>query len=70
MSNNGTNSGGLYARLPFKLKLGFALISLVWGIAILTDTIEDPLPSDVWGIIWFAVATVLLLRAIRLSRQS
>ncbi|WP_256390975.1 hypothetical protein [Natronoarchaeum rubrum] len=71
MSTDGSESnGGLYGRLPFGVKLGFAVIALVYGAAILTDTIEDPIPSDVWAVVYFAVAGGLLLRAVRLHRQS
>ncbi|ELY95614.1 hypothetical protein C484_04995 [Natrialba taiwanensis DSM 12281] len=70
MSANKSNSGSLYARLPWSVKLGFALLSMVYAVAILTDTIKDPIPNDVWAIIWFAVAIGLLVRAVRLHRQS
>ncbi len=71
MSSNRTDSSrGLYARLPWSVKLGFALLGLVYAVAILTDTIKDPIPNDVWAIIWFAVAVGLLVRAVRLHRQS
>jgi len=71
MLTDGTESGGgLYGRLPFSVRLGFALLCFVYGVAILTDTIEDPIPSDVWAVVYFAVAGGLLLRAVRLYRQS
>lgn len=71
MSTNGTDSsGGLYARLPWSVKLGFALFGVVYAVAILTDSINDPIPNDVWAIVWFAVAVGLLVRAVRLHRQS
>ncbi|SFS46646.1 hypothetical protein SAMN04488556_0938 [Halostagnicola kamekurae] len=71
MSTNGIDSsGGLYARLPRSVKLGVALLGVVYAVAILTDSINDPIPNDVWAIVWFAVAVGLLVRAVRLHRQS
>jgi hypothetical protein len=70
MSTTESDSGGLYAQLPWSVKLGLALLGLVYGVAILTDSIKDPIPDDVWGIIWFAVAAGLLVRAVRLHKQS
>jgi len=71
MSTDGSESdGGLYGRLPFSVQIGFAVTAFVYGVARLTDTIEDPIPSNVWALVWFAVAGGLLLRAVRLHRQS
>jgi len=64
------SESGLYGRLPFSVQVGFAVIAFVSGVAKLTDTIEDPIPSDVWAVVYFAVAGGLLLRAVRLQRQS
>ncbi|QCS42558.1 hypothetical protein FEJ81_09365 [Natrinema versiforme] len=65
-----TAGGGLYARLPFRVQLGIALLSSVYLVAVLTDIIEDPIPSDVWAVLWFAVAVGLLVRAVHLNRRS
>lgn len=71
MTANSTDSGrGLYSRLPDSVKLGLVLIGFVYAVAILTNTINDPLPSDVWAAVWFAVAIALLMRTVRLARRS
>lgn len=69
MSTDSMESTGLYSRLPFSVRLGLALISLVYGVAVLTDTINDPIPNDVWAVIWFVVAALLVVRTVRLSMQ-
>lgn len=71
MAADTTDSGGsLFARLPWGVKIGLALISFVYGVVIVTDTIEDSIPSNVWAVVWFAVAGYLFVRAVRPSRQS
>lgn len=71
MVSDTTDSGGsLFARLPWGVKIGLGLISFMYGVVIVTDTVEDPIPSTVWAVIWFAVAGYLFVRAVRLSRQS
>ncbi len=71
MAANTTDSGGsLFIRLPWGVKIGLALSSFVYGMVILSDTIEDPIPPNVWAVVWFAVAGYLFVRAVRLSRQS
>lgn len=70
MPTGGTSArGGLVSRLPWGVTLGFALVSFAYSAAILTDTITDPILSDVWAIMYFAVAVGLLVRAVRLHRQ-
>jgi hypothetical protein len=71
VSPDGTDSGGgLYARLPYSVKLGLALIGIVYAVAVLTDSIKLLIPQDVMAVVWFLVAAGLLVRAVRLSRQS
>ncbi|WP_256392985.1 hypothetical protein [Natronoarchaeum rubrum] len=71
MSDDGTGSrGGVYTRLPWSVHLGLTLLGFVYMVAILTDTIKDPIPGDVWAVVYFAVAAGLLVRAVRLHRQA
>lgn len=71
MTAESADSGGrLFARLPFGVQFGLALVGLVFAVATLADIIAPPIPNDVWAIVWFAVAVGLLVRAVRLSRQS
>ncbi|GAB7119147.1 hypothetical protein JCM9743_16100 [Natrinema sp. JCM 9743] len=56
---------GLLTRLPWRIKIGFAVVSLVYAVAVLTDTIQDPVPSTVWAVVWGAVAVAAILRAVR-----
>ena len=71
MTTDTEDSGdGLYARLPWSVQLGLGLIGFVYGVAILTDTIKPQIPSNVWAVVYFAAGAYLLVRAVRLSRQS
>ena len=71
MSDNETDSGRVLSpSLRTGLELGLALFGLLFAVAILTDTIKDPIPNDVWALIWFAVAAAFLVRAVRLHMQS
>lgn len=71
MSDERTQSrGGLLARVPSWVQIGLAVLSFAFAAAILTDTIEDPIPNDVWAVVWFAVAIGLLVRTVRLYRRS
>ncbi|MFC6752950.1 hypothetical protein [Halorubrum tibetense] len=70
MTDTANSGGGLFSRLPEGVKIGLALISIVYGVAILTGTIEDPIPSGVWAVVWISVGIYLIVRAVRLSSQS
>lgn len=71
MSNNeGEPRGGVLARLPLSVTLGGPLIVIIYSLAVLTDTIEDPIPSDIKGILYFLVAIGLFVHAVRLHRES
>lgn len=70
MSPDGTDSGGgLYARLPSSVQLGLALITTVYAVGVLTDTIT-PLPNDVMTLIWIAVTIALFVHLVQLIRQT
>ena len=64
------SADSLYSRLPWYVQLGLSLTGFVYFGGILTDTIEPQIPSDVWAVVYFAVAAYLFVRAVRLSRQS
>lgn len=71
MSNDETGSpGGLLDRFPSSVRLGGGLVLLVYGLALLTDSIEDPIPSDVKGIMWVVVGIGLLVYAVGVDRGS
>jgi len=55
----------LLARIPWWVKLAVWLLTLVYAVGVLTDTII-PLPSDVQAVIWGLVAIGLFVRAVRL----
>jgi len=58
------------AWLPWGVKLGGALVFLLYGLALLTDAIEDPIPSDLKGFMWVVAGIGLLVYAVRLDRGS
>jgi hypothetical protein len=58
----------LLARIPWWVKLGGAILTVVYGVGVLTDALT-PLPNDVMAGIWFAVAVGLFVRAVHLHRQ-
>lgn len=67
MPNDTTDSeGGPFARVPFSVQLGLALVGLVFAVASLADIIEYQIPA----VVWFVVSAGLFVRAVHLSRQS
>lgn len=66
MSENSNGSRtGLLTRLPWGIKIGFVVVSVVSAGAILTDTIQDPVPDTVWAVVWVMMAVAMILRAVR-----
>ncbi|MFD1514545.1 hypothetical protein [Halomarina rubra] len=55
----------LLAHIPWWVKLAGAMVTLVYAVGVLTDTIT-PLPNDVTTVIWVAVTIGLFVRAVRL----
>lgn len=70
MSDDHPNpSGRLSSWIPEYVKLGLAVLVFLYSVAILTD-IVDPIPSNVMAVVWGAVSIYLIVRAVRLSRES
>jgi hypothetical protein len=71
MSNSeGEPRGGILSRLPLSVTLAGPLIIIIYSLAVLTDTIEDPIPNDIKGILYIVVAIGLFVHAVRLHRES
>ena len=56
--------------MPLSVTLSGPLIVIIYSLAVLTDTIEDPVPNDIKGILYIVVAVGLFVHAVRLHRES
>lgn len=53
-------------QIPFEAQVGVALVSLVYGVAVLSNTIQNQIPA----VVWFAAAAGLLGYAVHQVRFS